>query len=316
MVDKEYLFLLYVLRMSKSLDRLTLLSTFARIAERGSISAAARDLGLSQASASRQLADLETRLGADLVRRTTHTLALTEAGKDCLKDARNLLAGWDQFEEHHKEGVSRVEGKLKVVAPVALGQQRLAEAALAFQQRHPGVTLTWLLNDDKINFSEIGCDLWVKVGGPGNDSLIVKPLGTIERLIVAAPSLLKDVRVRHPQELESLPCAALAPFENDTIPLTDAAGHNVTIRPAAAITTNNVFSARLAAKKGVGFAVMPKWFVADDLKKGRLVDALPEWRAPSLSLNAAYLPSKWQPKRLRLLIDHMARAVTEINGII
>jgi len=83
--------------MSKPLDRLTLLETFARISDRGSISAAARDLGLSQASASRQLKELEDRLGAQLIRRTTHSIALTPAGQALLRDARELIAGWGRW---------------------------------------------------------------------------------------------------------------------------------------------------------------------------------------------------------------------------
>jgi len=83
--------------MSKPLDRLTLLETFAGISDRGSISAAARDLGLSQASASRQLKELEDRLGAQLIRRTTHSIALTPAGQALLRDARELIAGWGRW---------------------------------------------------------------------------------------------------------------------------------------------------------------------------------------------------------------------------
>ncbi len=125
--------------MSKSLDRLALLTTFARIAERGSISAAARDLGFSQASASRQLAELERRLGVQLIQRTTHRLALTQSGADCLSDARGLLDGWEALVERFAGEDSAVRGGLKIVAPIALGQRHLAEAALRFQQAHPAV---------------------------------------------------------------------------------------------------------------------------------------------------------------------------------
>ena len=89
--------------MSKSLDRLSLLQTFVRIADAGSISAAARDLGLSQPSVSRQLAELESRFKAQLMRRTTHDLSLTTAGAELLADARRLLDEWEALEEKHLE---------------------------------------------------------------------------------------------------------------------------------------------------------------------------------------------------------------------
>ncbi|MEO1160302.1 MAG: LysR family transcriptional regulator, partial [Pseudomonadota bacterium] len=126
--------------MSKPLDRITLLETFVRIAERGSISAAARDLGLSQPSVSRQLAELEQRFGAQLARRTTHELSMTPAGQDLLRDARQLIDGWHVMAERHGKGRQETRGRLKIVAPVALGQLYLADLMLQFKIAHPQVS--------------------------------------------------------------------------------------------------------------------------------------------------------------------------------
>ncbi|MEO0887430.1 MAG: LysR family transcriptional regulator, partial [Cyanobacteria bacterium J06648_10] len=142
--------------MSKSLDRLTLLETFIRIADAGSISAAARDLGLSQPSVSRQLAELESRFKAQLMRRTTHELSLTEAGAQLLSDARQLLDDWEALEEKHLDSGETLRGRLRVVAPVALGQLHLIDIALQFQQQHPLISLSWQLQDDDIRFAEAG----------------------------------------------------------------------------------------------------------------------------------------------------------------
>ncbi|NIA70556.1 LysR family transcriptional regulator [Pelagibius litoralis] len=301
--------------MSKALDRLGLLSTFARIAERGSISAAARDLGLSQASASRQLKALEEGLGVQLVQRTTHSLSLSQAGQDCLAEARVLIEGWDALAERFAGEESQVRGKLKVVAPVALGQLHLAEAVLRFQQAQPGVSITWLLEDETIRFAEIGCDLWIKVGPVPDETLVVRSLGRVERLVVAAPDLIKGRRISAPADLAELPCAALAPFEAASIPLTRADGTVETVDASVALATNNIFAAHKAAQLGIGYAVMPRWFVEGELKAGDLIDVLPGWRAKPLTINAAYLPSRRQTRRLKLLIDHMAEAVSAIPGI-
>ncbi|MEM8818082.1 MAG: LysR family transcriptional regulator [Pseudomonadota bacterium] len=301
--------------MSKSLDRLTLLETFARIAERGSISAAGRDLGLSQASASRHLAELEMRLGTELVRRTTHSLALTEAGIACLAEARTLIDGWDALSERFGDENGVLKGRLKIVAPVALGQLHLAEAALRFQQMHPGITLTWLLDDAPIRFAEIGCDLWIKIGRVPDETLVVKQLGTVERLIVAAPSLIDGLTASKPDDIAELPCAALEPFEAASIPLTSSAGDRVDLAARAVITTNNIFSAYRAAMMGIGYAVLPAWFIDRELRAGTLIDVLPTWRAPSLSVNAAYRPARRQSRRLRAWLDHVADAFAEIPGI-
>lgn len=298
--------------MSKSLDRLSLLATFARIAERGSISAAARDLNLSQASASRQLAELERRLGASLIHRTTHTLALTETGEDCLAEARQLLDGWEALAERYVETGAGLRGKLRVVAPVALGQLHLAEAALRFQRSHPDLTIAWLLQDGPIRFAEIGCDLWIKIGRVPDESLVVRPLGKVERLLVASPSLLDGRKFDVPADLGDLPCAALEPFEAGQISLFNREGERATVAARIALSTNNIFAALKAARLGIGYAVMPSWLVRPDLESGALVDLLPTWRAASLPINAAYLPLRHQTRRLQLFLEHMARAVASL----
>ena len=301
--------------MTRSLDRLTLLTTFARIAERGSISAAARDLGLSQASASRQLAELEHRLGVQLIQRTTHRLALTQSGADCLLDARGLLDGWEALVERFADEDSAVRGRLKIVAPIALGQRHLAEAALRFQQAHPAVSITWLLDDHAIRFAEIGCDLWIRIGRVPDENLIVRSLGRVERLVVAAPGLIEGRKIAAPGDLTDLPCAALEPFEAGSIRLAGASGETRTIAASVAVSTNNIFAAHTAALMGVGYAVMPRWFVAGDLARGALVDVLPDWRARALTINAAYLPSRRQTRRLALFVDHIAEAIAGIPGV-
>ena len=313
-VDGLKVSLLYAKRMSKSIDRLTLLETFARIAERGSISAAARDLGMSQASASRQLKELETRLGAHLVRRTTHSLLLTQAGQACLADARGLLQSWEAMQERHMGDPSVLTGKLKVVAPVGLGQRHLSGALVKFHDAHPGVDVTWHLQDDTLNFIESGCDLWMKIGPVPDDRLIARGLGKVERLVVAAPHLVAGEPT--PKAVATGPWIALSPFEANHIPLANTRGRQTTIDTHPTLTTNNLFAAYEAAKKGVGFAVMPRWFVEEDLNTGTLIDNLPAWRAAPRTLYAAYLPHDRQSLRLQAMIDHMETAVAKTAGIL
>ncbi len=300
--------------MSKSLDRLSLLETFARISDRGSISAAARDLGLSQASASRQLRELEDRMGAQLIRRTTHSLALTPAGQAALTDARTLLADWDAFEERHAAKGEVVRGPLKVVAPVALGQTHLVDMAARFLIEHPKVTLEWELEDDPIRFAERGCDCWIKIGPVPDDTLIVRTLGQVERIIVAAPNLLRS-SLKDPQELAAISFIALAPFEGGNLTLTNNQGVAVPVSLRPRMTTNNIMSILRAVRLGAGVAIMPTWFVADDLNDGRLIDVLQDWRASDLSINAAFLPARNQPKRLEAFLRFLGTDVRAMPGI-
>ncbi len=300
--------------MSRSLDRLTLLETFTRIADAGSISAAARDLGLSQPSASRQLAELESRLKTQLIRRNTHALSLTASGLELLAEARPLLDGWEALEERHLSAEGEISGALKVVAPIALGQRMLARMAWQFQLDHPRVTLDWLLDDDPIRFSEVGCDCWIKVGPVPDETLVVRELGTVDRLLVTAPTLLESP-VKGPRQAEKLDLVGLPPFEGGRIPLRRSDGKRVSIAPSVRMRTNNIVALKEAAVMGLGMSVMPRWFVDSELADGTLVDMLPDWRAPTLSIHVAYLPGRHQPRRLRAFLDELRTAVPTIDGI-
>jgi DNA-binding transcriptional LysR family regulator len=287
-----------------------------RIADAGSISAAARDLGISQPSASRQLAELEARLNTQLLRRSTHSLALTDAGADLLADARQLLDSWEALEEKHLPGEQQIRGKLKVVAPVALGQRHLARIAWEFQKAHPGVSITWLLEDNTIRFAEVGCDCWVKVGPVPDDTLVVRRLGSVSRLLVAAPEFIDEHgRPGTPSRAERLPVVALEPYEGGRIPLLQGAKRQTVIQPPLRMQTNNIFALKEAALMGLGMAVLPHWFIAEELKRGLLVDLLPKWRAPSLDIQVAYLSGRYQTQRLRCFIEVLKQRVPMIEGI-
>lgn len=302
--------------MSKSLDRLTLLETFVRIADAGSISSAARDLGLSQPSVSRQLAELETRFKAQLMRRTTHDLSLTAAGTELLADARQLLDEWEALEEKHLDDKQALRGKLKVVVPVALGQLSLLDAVIQFQKQYPDISLSWQLIDGDIRFAEVGCDCWIKIGAVSDKSLITEPLGQVERMAVATPQLLEQHnKPKTPKDLEKISCIALAPFEGDHIPLTNTKGKTLTISPPTRMITNNIFAVRQATLAGLGWAILPRWFVESALKNHQLVDLLPLWRAPKLSICVAVLPGRHRPRRLQSFLDTLKATVPTISGI-
>ncbi len=297
--------------MSKSLDRLSLLTTFVRIAERGSISAAARGLGLSQASASRHLNELEIRLGTVLIERTTHHLSLTEAGEAALEDARDLLNGWSALAERFDDS-SDLSGTLRVVAPIALGQRQLIDSTMDWQRAFPNLQINWQLDDSELNLAETGADVWIRIGRPRDDRLVVRDLVQVERLVVADSSLVKPGEVTDPKSLEGLPAVSLSPFEGQKLSLTHQTGATVTIRANSRLVTNNIFAALNAVKTGCGFAIMPRWLVAGELSNGTLIDICPEWRAQTLTITACYLPSRRQSRALNAFLD---MAKNELNNL-
>lgn len=276
------------------MDRLALLETFVRIAERQSLSAAARDLDVSQPSVSRQLAALEARLRIVLVRRTTHDVTLTPDGLALLSDARRLLGEWEAIEDRYKDEKA-LKGVIRVIAPVALGQRLLVKAAAQFIKDHPDISIDWRLRDDVIRFAEQGCDCWIKVGPIPDETLVLRELARVERLIVGTPECL----ARHADMgVDALPWLALGPFEGNRIELFDDAERLRSFSVTPILASDNIFAIYEAAMQGLGVAIMPRWFVASDLAAGNLVDAAPGLRAARLPVNLALAPGTKRPPRV------------------
>lgn len=285
--------------MSIRFDRLTLLGTFVRIADRGSLSAAARDLGTSQPSVSRQLAALEERLGVVLARRTTHEVTLTPDGLALLEDARRMLGEWEVIEDRHTNN-GALKGVIRVVAPVALGQNLLVRAATQFMIDHPAVSLEWSLRDDIIRFAEEGCDCWIKVGAVPDDTLVIRKLAQVERLVVGAPECLA---VHDGTELREMPWLTLGPFEGNRIELFDHDGASHTFSVVPKMASDNIFAIFEAVKRGIGIAVLPRWFVLTELETGRLTNVAPDFRAASLPVNLAISTGPKRPARVEKFCD-------------
>ena len=286
--------------MTTRFDRIGLLETFIRVAERGSISAAARDLGLTQPSVSRQLAALEQKMGTVLAHRTTHKLSLTSEGANSLVDARQLVAQWSSLEEANRTGEG-LHGSIRAFAPTALGQGVLIKAATQFLLDHPGVSIDWRLSDRPIRFAEEGCDCWFRVGDIPDQSLVVRELGCIERLVVA--------RTYMPDEpLEELPWIALGPYEGERITLFDREGTEHAFTAAPRLTVDNIFASLEAVRQGLGAAILPYWLVEEELQEGKLAALAPGWRAASLPVRVALPAGTRRPERLNRFADAMTEA--------
>ena len=168
--------------------RLEDMALFARIVERGSLSAAARDLGLSKSLVSRRLGQLEDRLGARLVNRTTRRLGLTDIGREFNERARRVLLEADEAEACAHEASTELRGRLRIAAPVSFGYLHLAAALAAFLIDHPKGEVELELNDRFIDLVGEGYDLGIRSGQLEDSSLVVRPIAASHILLAAAPA--------------------------------------------------------------------------------------------------------------------------------
>jgi DNA-binding transcriptional LysR family regulator len=288
--------------MSSKVDRLELARLFVRIAETRSLSAAARALGLSQPSSSRQLKQLETVMGVQLVKRSTHDLVVTDAGEQFLPVAIELLNLWDGALETATLGRDEYRGPIRIAVPVAIGQTFLADLAARFLLKHPGITLDWRLIDEPGDLAAGGYDLWIKAGPIRDQTLIVHELGRAGRTVVGNAS---QARVEHPSELNTRNAVQLIIIETRQIPLETQDGRTATLRLKPAFVTDNLYAAHAAIKHGVGYGIMPYWLVNAELKAGTLIELCPDWMPPPISLYVAYPQARFRPARVKKFIEYL-----------
>jgi len=299
--------------LSASADRIALMQTFVHIVEAGSLSAAAVQMGATQPTVSRRLQALERSLGLRLLRRSTHTMQLTEDGERCFAGAKELLASWAAFEADLRGAGDEPEGSLRVVAPHALGQHLLVEPLAAYLRACPRVNVEWLLHDRRPDFIAEGIDCAIHVGEVTDPSLVAIKLSELPRIVVVAPSVLGGAAPpTEAAELAALPWLALRPFYRSEILLTRATSgdaHRVAFRPR--MSTDSLYALRSAALLGLGVCIASTWLLTDDLAQGRLVQLVPEWQAAPLPVYLTYPHAPFYPAKLRRFIEAMRLAVAE-----
>ena len=292
-------------KSATSADRFELMETFVRIVEAGSLSAAAAQLGTTQPTISRRLQALERSLGVRLLRRSTHSMALTEDGARCLERARELLAQWHAFEADLRGAGDEPEGTLRVIAPHAFGQQQLVAPLAEYLARFPRVNVEWLLHDRRPDFIAEGIDCAIQVGQIDDQGVVAVKLAEVPRIVVAAPALAARLPAAlQPEHLAEIPWLALRPYYRAELALTSLDdGREARVPIAPRMSTDSLYALRTAAVSGVGAAIASAWLVADDIAQDRLVHLAPRWRAAPLPVYLVYPQARFHPARLRRFLE-------------
>jgi DNA-binding transcriptional LysR family regulator len=296
-------------------DRIELMQTFVRIVEAGSLSAAATQMGTTQPTVSRRLQALERSLGVRLLQRSTHAMKLTQDGERCFDRAKELIQSWGAFEAELRGVGDQPEGRLRVVAPHAFGQQLLVGPLAGYLQRHPQVTVEWLLHDSPHDqtpdFIAEGVDCAIRVGEVTDPTVVAIRLSEVPRIAIAAPSLFEGAAAipTHPRELEALPWLAARNFYRTEVVLThETTGevYRVPIRPR--LITDSLYALRSAAVLGLGAGVSSTWMLTEEIAAGRLLHLVPQWRGTPAPVYLAYPYARFYPAKLRLFVEAMRTA--------
>lgn len=295
-----------------NLDNLQQIREFVQIADSGSISAAAKILGMAQPTLSRHLAALEAQVGALLIRRDTHTMSLTEAGRILLGDARELIALADRLGRRLHGERRTLRGHLRIVSVVDVGQWIISRVLSRFRRLHPQVTTELHLINRPTKFVKEGFDCSIMVGGSTDRRLTSRKIAALHRRVVAAPSFLQEhAAPRRPEHLARLPwLGILQPhfYARDRLDL-HRGGRTVKLKFAPVMLLDTVTALREAVIQGAGFSTIPEWMAARDIAAGRLVQLLPDWHIEPVDLHLAHASHEQLSERVRSLLEYLEEEV-------
>ena len=298
------------------LDRYGAFSTYIRIVESGSLSAAARALGLSQSAVSQALKTLETRLAVRLIDRDTRGMVLTDAGRAFYAKAKVALEAMADAESVAIEASGQLTGRLKVHAPVAFAENYLGAMLIEFQKRHPELRVELVLDDHFIDVVTEGIDVAIRLGGITSESLVVRKLGLVERLLVAAPAYLATAGpLRAPTDLAAHPYVKFSLITTgDVVPLLRQGKKiEARIRPVFLANSAKVLADALIA--GIGIGAAQAMNIPQHLKSGALVPVLRGWTYEALPIHAVYPSARFIPARVRSFVSFVDDRIRNVTGI-
>jgi len=291
----------------EAVDRLKQIESFASVAARGSLTAAAQAEGVAPAVIGRRIDALEGRLGVKLLVRTTRRITLTHEGSAYLEDCQRLLADIASAEASVSAGGVKASGHLRVTAPAGFGRRHVAPLVPSFIAQHPEVSLSLNLGDRVVDIVNEGFDCAVRVGDLPDSSLISVRLADNRRLCVAAPAYLQRAGTpATPADLMRHQCLTLSSDASQTRGWAFVVDGGLThLRPSGRVDCSDGQVLHQWCLRGLGIAWRSTWEVAQDVSAGRLQVVLAEFAAPPNGIFAVFPHAKHLPLRVRLWIDFL-----------
>lgn len=290
--------------------RSDLVATFVSIADTGSLSAAARQLGVARSVVSERLAALEAELGGLLVSRSSHGLSLTPSGETFLERARDILSAMEAARDEFSSAEGAITGRIRIAVPHALGTRWLAPVFVDFLRDFPGVSLEVSASDQTVDVIQDGFDLAVRSARLADSDLIARRLATGRRMLVCSPSYADTNGV--PASLQELRDHVAIVYRNrrasqDWTFATENGVTSARVRGRLHIDDGSMMCAACVA--GLGVALLPTFIVADALLEGRLRPVDIGVRPETDAIAVVYPRAHRQMPRIGALVDAMQSAL-------
>ncbi len=282
---------------------------FARVAESGSFTAAARQLDMPKSTVSRKVTDLEARLGVRLLQRTTRTLRLTAEGRTYFDFCARIVGEIDEADRAVGELRGVPSGVLKVTLPLNFAFMGVILAE--FAKKYAEVTLDVVATDRVVNIVEEGFDVAIRAGPLRDSSLVARTLATLRRIVVASPSYLKKRgRPREPSDLASHDGHV---FGSGTAPSTWRLEKNSVAKDVemkARMIVNDFDALLDAALSGLGIAMVPVFRAVALVREGKLEHVLQDWCSPRAPIQAVYPSTRHLSPKVKAFVEHLQAKFT------
>jgi DNA-binding transcriptional LysR family regulator len=290
-------------------DRLFSLRLFARVARTKSFSQGGKDLGLSQPSASRIIADLEKEVGASLLTRTTRGVVLTEAGVDYLARIEPILVALDEA-DHAARGTGELRGVLRVAIATSFAIREVIPRLPSFMHRHPALRINLVMNDLRQDLISESIDVALRLGVLQDTNAVARRLCSSERILVASPTYL--AREGMPDSPASLATHSI--IAGPAGSMTDAwsfkrDGKAMSIRVETRLSTSVNEGATAAAVAGLGILSTGNIGCRAELASGALVRILADWKMDLADVYAVFPAGRAAKPSARAFVDHLANCL-------
>jgi DNA-binding transcriptional LysR family regulator len=289
------------------MDRLDAVRMFVAVMETGSFTGAAERLGTSSGQASKLVSSLESQLSVRLLNRTTRSVSATEAGQAYFERMRVLLDEFDEL-DHSIRNISQApRGRLLLTAPLTFGTVELAPALNDFAALYADIELDVSFSDRVVNLIDEGFDMAVRVGRPGDSSLIIRKLCDVRIVVIGSAGYLE----RHgdpesPEDLALHHCIIDTNFRDPyRWPFRDPKRGERTVPVRGRIRYSNAEACLCAAEAGLGLACVPAFVAGDAIRSGRVSRLLRAFETEPYGVHALYPHSRHLAAKVRLLVDFL-----------
>ena len=294
------------------MDRLTSLTVFGRVVECGGFSAAARRLNMSVTMVGNHVQSLEDRLGARLLNRTTRRISLTETGKYYYERSSQILADLEEADRAAGVLSTTPRGTLKLYTSGAI-VRFLLPVVNEFMTQYPAISLDFNVGERSIDMVEEGYDLMIRTLPASDSTLVARKLAPWRHMLVCSP----EYRDTHPMpkvpaDLVEHNCLQYTYYPyGDEWRFEDADGKQVGVKISGNVVSNSAETLRFLLASGQGIFLAPSFIVFDEVAAGRLVRAMPDYRAVEFTISAIYPNRSHLPTKVRLFIDLLAERFVE-----